>query len=110
MVEAYQSIKPRVLALLERELSTLRDKYGIETIGIFGSVPREEDTLGSDVDIVYSFRPEMDTYENLLDLGDFLEGLFQREVDLVSEEWMSERFRVYVMKEAIFCTRGRGTA
>ncbi len=109
-MEEYQSIKPRVLALLERELPTLRDKYGIETIGIFGSVSRGEDTPESDVDIVYSFRPEMDTYENLLDLGDFLEGLFQRRVDLVSEEWMSERFRVCVMSEAIFCTRERGTA
>jgi len=109
-VEGYQSIKPRVLALLERELPILREKYGIETIGIFGSVSRGEDTPESDLDILYSFRPEMDTYDNLLDLGDFLEDLFQRKVDLVSVEWMSERFRASVMTEAIFCTRERGTA
>ena len=108
-MEGYQSIKPRVLALLERELPTLQERYGIETIGIFGSVSREEDTSESDVDIVYSFRPEMDTYENLLDLGDFLEDLLQRKVDLVSVEWMGERFRVCVMREAIFCTPERGT-
>ncbi len=108
-MEEYRSIKPRVLALLERELPTLREKYGVETIGIFGSISRGEDTQESDVDIVYSFRPEMDTYENLLDLGDFLENLLGRRVDLVSEEWMSERFRVCVMSEAIFCTRVRGT-
>jgi hypothetical protein len=29
-----------------------------------------------------------------LDAGDFLEDLFQREADLFSEEWMSERFRM----------------
>lgn len=110
MMKEYQSIKPRVLALLERELPTLREKYGIETIGVFGSVSREEDTPESDVDVVYSFRPEMDTYENLLDLGDFLEDLLQRKVDLVSVEWMSEGLRVCVMREAIFCTRERGTA
>jgi predicted nucleotidyltransferase len=52
----------------------------------------------------------MDTYDNLLDLGDFLEDLFQRKVDLVSVEWMSERFRASVMMEAIFCTRERGAA
>ena len=110
MVRGYQSIKPQVLALLERELPILRDKYGIKTIGIFGSVSRGEDTPESDLDIIYSFRPEMDTYENLLNLGDFLEDLFQRKVDLVSEEWMCERFRMSVMIEAIFCTRERGTA
>ncbi|WP_292521312.1 nucleotidyltransferase domain-containing protein [Methanoculleus sp.] len=110
MIKGYQSVKPKVLALLERELPTLREKYGVETIGIFGSVSREEDTPRSDVDIVYSFHPEMDTYENLLDLGDFLEDLLQRRVDLVSVEWMSERFRTCVMMEAIFCTRERDAA
>ena len=109
-MKEYQSIKPQVLALLERELPVLRERYGITTIGIFGSVSRGEDTPESDLDIIYSFRPEMDTYDNLLDLGDFLEDLFQRKVDLAPVEWMSERFRASVMTEAIFCTRERGTA
>ncbi len=108
MTNKYQSIRSGVLALLERELPTLRDRYGVETIGIFGSVSRGEDTPESDVDIVYSFRPEMDTYENLLDLGDFLEDLLQRKVDLVSVEWMSERFRACMMVEAVFCTQAGG--
>ncbi len=110
MVKEYQSIKPQVLALLERELPVLRDNYGITTIGIFGSVSRGEDTPESDLDILYSFCPEMDTYDNLLDLGDFLEDLFQRKVDLVSVEWMSERFRASVMTEAVLCTCERGAA
>ena len=62
------------------------------------------------MDIGCSFHPELDTYENLLDVGDILEDLFQRKVGLVSEEWMSERLRVCLMGEAIFCTRKRGTA
>ena len=109
-MKEYQSIKPKVLARIKHELPVLRERYGIETIGIFGSVSRGEDTPESDLDIIYSFRPEMDTYENLLDLGDFLEDLFLRKVDLVSVEWMSERFRASVMTEAVFCTRERGTA
>ncbi len=71
---------------------------------------RGEDTPDSDLDIIYSFCPEMDTYDNLLNLGDFLEDLFQRKVDLVPEEWMSERFRASVMAEAVSCARERGTA
>ena len=109
-MKEYQSIKPQVLALIERELPVLRERYGIEAIGIFGSVSRGEDTPESDLDVIYSFRPEMDTYDNLLDLWDFLEGLFQRKVDLVSVEWMSERFRASVMAEAVSCARERGTA
>ena len=57
------------------------------------------------------FCPEMDTYENLLDLGDFLEELLQRRVDLVAEEWMSERLRKNVMAEATFlCAQPGATA
>ena len=41
-------------------------------------------------------------HDNLLDLGEFLEELLQRKVDLVSEEWMSKRFRASVMPEAVF--------
>jgi len=102
LTEEYQSIKPRVLALLERELPILRERFGIKMIGIFGSVSREEDTPESDLDIIYSFCPDSDTYDNLLDLGEFLEELLQRKVDLVSEEWMSKRFRASVMPEAVF--------
>lgn len=110
-VTEYQSIRPQVLSLLRRELPVLRERYGIQTIGIFGSVSRGEDTPESDLDIIYSFRPEMDTYDNLLDLGDFLEGLLQRKVDLVAEEWMSERFRASVMAEAVLlCAQTRVTA
>ncbi len=107
----YRSIRPRVLSLLLRELPVLQERYGIKTIGIFGSVSRGEDTPKSDLDIVYSFCPEMDTYENLLDLGDFLEELLQRRVDLVAEEWMSERLRASVMAEATFlCAQPGATA
>ena len=91
------------------KLPVLRDNYGITTIGIFGSVSRGEETPDP-IWIYYIICPEMDTCDNLLDLGDFLEGLFQRKVDLVPEEWMSERFRASVMMEAIFCTRERGAA
>ena len=76
-MKEYQSIKPKVLARIKRELPVLRERYGIETIGIFGSVPRGEDTPGSDLDIISSFRPEMDTHENQPDPEDFLETSFR---------------------------------
>ncbi len=52
-----QSIKEDVLAKLKVHLPELRERFGIETIGIFGSVSRGEDRPESDVDVLYTFRP-----------------------------------------------------
>lgn len=51
----YQSIKSDVLSKLEAHLPEIRERFGIETLGLFGSVSRGEDTSDSDVDILYRF-------------------------------------------------------
>lgn len=51
----YTSIKEDVLKKLEANLPEMRERFGIETIGIFGSVSRGEDTPRSDIDILYKF-------------------------------------------------------
>lgn len=52
-------------------------RYGIETIGILDSVSHGEDTPESDLDVISSSRPEMDTHENQPDPEDFLETSFR---------------------------------
>lgn len=51
----YTSIKEDVLKKLEANLPEMRERFGIETIGIFGSVSRGEDTPRSAIDILYKF-------------------------------------------------------
>lgn len=51
----YTSIKEDVLKKLEANLPEMRERFGIETIGIFGSVSRGEDTPRSDIDSLYKF-------------------------------------------------------
>ncbi|MCZ0860223.1 nucleotidyltransferase domain-containing protein [Methanocorpusculum sp. MG] len=61
MPPAYQTIRPFVLQTLSREMHTLQDVYGVATIGVFGSVIREEDTHKSDVDILVTcLRPSIE--------------------------------------------------
>ncbi|MCZ9312856.1 MAG: nucleotidyltransferase domain-containing protein [Methanocorpusculum sp.] len=61
MPPAYQTIRPFVLQTLSREMRTLQDIYGVATIGVFGSVIREEDTPKSDVDILVTYlRPSIE--------------------------------------------------
>ncbi len=74
----YLSIKEDVLTTFEASLPEIRERFGIETIGIFGSVSRGEDTPESDIDIMISFLPFQASYHNLLGLNHFLTELFHK--------------------------------
>lgn len=106
----YISIKAEVLAKLEQELPFLREKYEIQTIGLFGSVSRGEDTPQSDIDLLYTFQNGAIGLEQFLDLADHLEKLFGRKVELVSEKWLNPHLRPYVEKDIIMYGAEAGVA
>jgi len=104
----YKSIKSEVLSKLENELPVLMEKYGVLTIGLFGSVSRQEDTPKSDIDIMITIRPEMDNFDRFLEIAEFLEDLFGRKVDLISAEYMKPQIRPYVQKDVIMYSAEKG--
>jgi len=103
----YVSIKNRVLTQLTSSLSTLQTVYGIEFLALFGSVARGEDTLYSDIDLLYTFKPEFDTFDNYLALAEYLESILERKVDLVSFEYLKPRIRSNIQKDLILCGAGK---
>ncbi|MDO5843748.1 MAG: nucleotidyltransferase family protein [Methanocorpusculum sp.] len=104
METEYVSIKDDVLKKLEANLPEIRERFGIETIGIFGSVSRGEDTTESDVDVMISFMPLQASYRNLLGLNHFLTDLFNRRVDLVTVNGISPYIKPYVETDIIWKT------
>ncbi|HJK80411.1 MAG TPA: nucleotidyltransferase domain-containing protein [Methanocorpusculum sp.] len=100
-MEEDQSIRSHVLAVLEREFPHLQTRFGVQQLRLFGSVSRGEDTAESDIDLLYTFDPEMDTYDNLFDLHEYLTNLLGRRIELVSEEWSGERFLQSAMRDAV---------
>lgn len=65
---------------------------GVERLGIFGSYSRGEQTPESDVDVLIKFKPEQKTYDNFDRVYDLLADLFNRKIDLVTEESLSPYF------------------
>lgn len=106
----YKSIKDDVLKKLEENFFEIQNRFGIETIGIFGSVSRGEDTLESDVDILYRYVDDNVTLENMLGLKAYLEDLFGREVDLVGIRWIDPMMKPYVETDMILFEAGVATA
>jgi uncharacterized protein len=66
-------------------------RWRVRELCLFGSAARGELTPESDVDLLVSFAPDADwDMLDLLHLGDELEALFGRKVDLVEREAVAE--------------------
>ena len=80
--------KTDLLARLRANAESIR-ACGVERLELFGSFVRGEAGPESDVDFVVEFRTGEKTYDHLLDLGDLLEEILQRRVELLTRESLS---------------------
>ena len=87
------------LSILRSHRDELRS-YGVGRVGVFGSIARGEEWPESDIDILVEIAPERKTYDNYLNLADYLEELFSgRHVDLVTDNAISRHILPYVLDE-----------
>ena len=80
-----------VIQVLHQYLPTLKAKYPLLSLGVFGSYSRGEETPYSDLDIVYETLPN--TFLNLynyLDLQNDLSQITNLKIDLVNKRKMNE--------------------
>jgi predicted nucleotidyltransferase len=90
------------LSLLKQHELEIRERFGVERIGIFGSFVRGEEKQESDVDILVEFREGEKTFDNYMDLKFYLEDLFGRKVDLVMKDAIKRRLREPILSEVIY--------
>lgn len=89
-----------VTRTLDQHREVLRERFGVTSIRLFGSVARDEASPDSDIDILVDF----DTPPTLFDffrLRGYLEDLLGSTVDLVTETGLKDRAREQVEKDAI---------
>jgi Predicted nucleotidyltransferases len=98
----YASIKDSCLAQLKEDAPALAEKYGIDALGIFGSVARGEDREASDVNILYHFAEDRGDLEEFIGLKNHLELLFQREIDLISCDYICAKKADSIKHDVIF--------
>lgn len=102
MTESYVSIRDDAVKKLNDNLLLIREQYNVSSIGIFGSVARGEDTVESDIDILFSFQEGCVSFRSFLNLADYLESLFNRKVDLIPGDGVSPYVTSSVMNEVIW--------
>jgi uncharacterized protein len=91
--------KETILAMLREHLDTLNE-LGAVKIGLFGSQVREDTKPDSDIDILVRLKD--DRFRTYRAVFDYLESMFEREIDLVPEEDIRPELRDDILGEAIY--------
>ncbi len=78
---------------------------GVRRLALFGSVRRDTAHPDSDVDLLVEFEPEQKTLAHLVDLGDLLESVLGRHVELVTAEGLSPSLRPHILADALDVVR-----
>jgi uncharacterized protein len=92
--------RDEALALLRNHREELRG-FGIKSLGIFGSVARDEAGPDSDVDLLVEFAIPAGLFE-LIRLQRYLETLFRRRVDLATPKGLRDQFRGRILRDTVY--------
>jgi predicted nucleotidyltransferase len=79
----------------------LRERFKVETIGIFGSYVRGEQKRKSDLDVLVEFSEPPSLFE-FVELEDFLSQKLGLKVDLVMRDALKPRIKDNILKEAVY--------
>ena len=90
------SIK-NTLTLLKPELTR---KFFVNSIGLFGSVVRNDFNESSDIDIIVDFNRPIGI--EFIDLADFIESKLRKKVDLVSRNGIKPKYFNQIESEIIY--------
>lgn len=91
----------RIIKILKEHERELKEKYGVKSIGIFGSYVRGEQKQTSDLDILVEFEKPVDFFE-FLELEEYLENLLGVKVDLVLKKTLKPGIAKTVLKEVVY--------
>jgi predicted nucleotidyltransferase len=89
-----------VLSILHKHEDELREKFGVESLALFGSVARDEARPDSDVDLLVEFNRPVGLF-GLAALQQRLESLFGCKVDLGTPHSLRPGMKERVLQEAI---------
>jgi predicted nucleotidyltransferase len=89
-----------VLHTLRIRLPELRERYGVRTLGVFGSYVRGEQRLRSDLDLLVEF-DQPPTIPEFIDFEHYLKGLLGVKVDLVTRRALKGEIGKRILREVL---------
>ncbi len=89
-----------ITSTLETLKPTLKERFKVKTIGVFGSYVHGEQTPKSDVDVLVEFEEPIGLFE-FMDLEFFLTDTLGIKVDLVSKKALKPHIGKRILEEVI---------
>jgi len=96
-----KSSRQDILASLKNLKKVVAKEYSVKTIGVFGSVARDEQTGQSDIDLLVEFSKPVG-FVTLMRLENFLSEQLGNKVDLVTSDSLKPVIRLDVLSEVIY--------
>ena len=90
----------QVLEVLRQQIPVLTERYGVESLEVFGSYVRSEQKKDSDLDILVTFKkaPSLLTF---IAIENYLSDLLGVKVDLVMKDSLKPKIGQQILREAI---------
>jgi len=93
----------KLKAQLEALKPLLKERFGVETIGFFGSYSRGEQTRKSDVDVLVVFSEDARVgFFKFLELEEFLSRKLGVKVDLVTKAALKPMLKERILREMVY--------
>jgi uncharacterized protein len=96
-----KSSRQDILASLKNLKREVAQEYSVKTIGVFGSVARDEQTVQSDIDLLVEFSKPVG-FITFMRLENFLSERLGKHVDLVTSDSLKPLIRQDVLSEVIY--------
>lgn len=91
----------QIKKIIQKNMDSLKVKYNVETIGVFGSVGRGEEKRSSDVDILVEFSTPVGFFK-FIELEEFLGKLIGKKIDLVTKKALKSAISKEILKEVVY--------
>ncbi|MGD9655037.1 MAG: nucleotidyltransferase family protein [Sulfuricurvum sp.] len=93
--------KEYILDFLKTHKQELHTRFGVASIGLFGSYAKNLQTEQSDIDLAVEIQSE-NSFRSFFGLKSYLEAQFGKTIDLGIEHDLKPIVREYVKKEIIY--------
>lgn len=86
--------------ILEQIRPELEQKFHVRSIGLFGSVVRDDFSPASDIDILVDFSQPVGI--EFIDLAEYMEHKLRKKVDLVSRNGIKDKYLKAIEREIVY--------